>query len=121
MHEFSLALGLVDRLKELAKENNAKKINKVYIRWGKLSGVIIDSFVFSFNMIKEEEELLKNCEIIVNEEPIVYKCLDCSLEFEKEDFKFPKCPNCSSLNVKQIKGDAFIIEKVELETEEEEK
>ena len=118
MHEFSLALGLIERLKELAKENNAKQINKVYIRWGKLSGVIIDSFVFSFNLIKEEYPFLKSCKIIVNEEPITYKCINCGLEFEKEDFKFPTCPNCGSVNVKQLKGDAFLIEKVEMEVED---
>ncbi len=118
MHEFSLALGLIERLKELAKENNAKKINRVYIKWGKLSGVIIDSFVFSFNLIKEEYPFLKNCEIIVNEEAITYKCINCGLEFEKEDFKFPKCPKCDSVNVKQLKGDAFLIEKVEMEVED---
>ena len=121
MHEFSLALGLVERLKELAQKHKAKQIDKVYIKWGKLSGVVIDSFIFSFNLIKEEYPILKNCEIVVNEEPITYKCLNCNFVFEKEDFKFPKCPKCDSIQVKQIKGDAFLIEKVEMEVDDEDK
>ena len=121
MHEFSLAVGLVERLKELAKEHKAKQIKKIYVKWGKLSGVVIDSFVFSFNLIKEEYPILKECEIVINQEPITYKCLDCGLEFEKEDFKFPKCLKCNSIKVKQIKGDAFLIEKVEMEVDGEDK
>ena len=54
MHETSIVIGLLQSLSDLADRENAKKITKVRIKIGKLSGVVVDSFQFAFDTLKGE-------------------------------------------------------------------
>ena len=115
MHEVSIALGMVEELKRIARENNADKITLIKLKIGKMSGIVTDSLKFAFDAIKLEHPLLLSAEILINEVPLIYKCNDCSSTFETEDIHFPSCTKCESYNLKLISGDEQHIENVELE------
>ncbi len=115
MHETSIAMGLLQSLDELAEKEKAKKITKVRVKIGKLSGIVVDSFVFAFDALKREFPKIASAELEVEEVPIEYKCLDCGKVFEVESVYFPECPECGSLNVKLLKGEELDVVDVEIE------
>ncbi len=115
MHEVSIALGMVDELKRIAKENNAQKINIVTLRIGKLSGIVTDSLKFAFDAVKLEHPIMSSAEIVINEVSLVYQCDECSTTFETGDIYFPACKKCASYNLKMISGEEQDIENVEVE------
>ncbi len=115
MHEVSIALGMVDELTRIARENNAEKITLVKLKIGKLSGIVVDSLKFAFDAIKLEHPIMTTAEIIINEIPLIYKCNDCNTEFEADDLYFPECTGCKSYNLAIISGEEQHIENVELD------
>jgi hydrogenase nickel incorporation protein HypA/HybF len=115
MHETSIAIGLLNSLSELAEKEKAKEITKVRVRIGKLSGIVIDSFVFAFDALKGDYPKLKKAELLVEEVPVKYCCLDCGNEFEVDTIYFPECPKCQSVNLKLVSGEELEVVNVEIE------
>ena len=115
MHEVSIALGMVDELKRIARENNATKITLVKLKIGKMSGIVTDSLKFAFDAVKLEHPVMTSAEIIINEIPLIYECNDCNAKFETEDIYFPECINCKSYNLTTLSGEEQHIENVEVE------
>lgn len=115
MHETSIAMGLLQSLSDLAERENAKKITKVRIKIGKLSGIVVDSFQFAFDSLKGEFKKIKDAELIIEETPVRYRCNDCGNEFEIDSVYFPECPECNSLNLSLISGEELEVIDVEIE------
>ncbi len=115
MHETSLAMGLLDSLNQMAEKEKAKKVLKVRVKIGKLSGIVVDSFVFAFNALKEQFPKLAGAELIVEETPILYRCNECGKEFEVETVFFPECPQCGSINLKLLSGEELEVVDAEIE------
>ena len=115
MHEVSIALGMVDELIKIARDNDATKINSVKLKIGRMSGIVKDSLIFAFDAVKLEHSLLYDARIEIEEIPTVCECGDCNSSFEIDNMCFPACSNCDSLNVKIISGEEQHIENVELE------
>ena len=115
MHEVALAMGMVDELLRIGRENNAKRITAVSLRIGKMSGIVTDSLKFAFDAVKLEHPELLTAEITINEVPLIYECNDCDISFSTDDYRFPECPECKSYNLKLISGEEQDIENVELE------
>jgi len=108
-------MGLLTSLEEVARREGAKRVLKVKVRIGKLSGIVVDSFVFAFNALKEQSSLLKSAELEVEEVPITYRCRECGEEFECESVFFPECPKCGSVNLELLKGEEMEVVNAELE------
>jgi hydrogenase nickel incorporation protein HypA/HybF len=115
VHEVSIALGMIDELFRIAKENHAKKISLVKLKIGEMSGIVTDSLKFAFDAVKLEHPLLSEAEIIIEEVPMVYECNDCHVSFNAKDIYFPSCSECGSRNLKLISGQEQHIESVEVE------
>ena len=66
MHEFSLAQGLMEQLNDLAGRHGAKKIFIVRVDIGTRSGIVVDSFVFGFEVLARENPLTDKAVLEVN-------------------------------------------------------
>jgi hydrogenase nickel incorporation protein HypA/HybF len=115
VHEVSIALGIVDELIKIARNNDAIKINSVKLKIGKMSGIVTDSLVFAFDAVKLEHPLLSDALILIEDVPVICECEDCNTRFEHKDIYFPTCTNCKSYNVNIISGEEQHIDKVEME------
>jgi hydrogenase nickel incorporation protein HypA/HybF len=115
VHEVSIAMGMVDELLRIGRENNAKRITAVSLKIGKVSGIVTDSLKFAFDAVKLEHPELMTAEITINEVPLIYECNDCDKSFEADDFHFPACTECGSYNLTLISGEEQHIQNVELE------
>jgi hydrogenase nickel incorporation protein HypA/HybF len=116
MHEVSIARGVVDELKRIARENNAQEILSVNLKIGKMSGIVIDSLRFAFETIRHETPLLSKAEIFIQEVPLVYECMDCNKTFSpRDEIRFPNCPDCMSFKMRLVSGEEMKIENLEIE------
>ncbi len=115
MHEMSLVSGMLQQLKELAAANNASKILKITLDIGPLSGVVIDSFQFGYDILSKEDELTKDAELIIHTSPVIYRCSQCAHPTESQDKAPEGCPECGELFLIPEGGDDLILQQVEME------
>lgn len=115
MHEFSLAQGLFTQLRQLAATNQAKKIITVRVEIGKLSGIVVDSFSFGFEVLAQESDLTKNAVLEITEIDPQHRCLDCGTISPHTDPATSLCPQCSSSRLVYHGGDELILTQIEME------
>lgn len=65
MHEFSLAQGLHDQLLGLVRQHDAKEVIQAEVGVGDNAGIVVDSFVFGFNVLAEQHEATDSMELII--------------------------------------------------------
>ena len=114
MHEYSIVQSLLDTCEENAKKNNSKKVTKVVIKIGTLSGVEPDLLQTAFDTFKEGT-ICDKCEFVMNIQPIVIKCNSCNKEstLKKNEYN---CHFCKSVDVNIIDGEDMYLMQLELET-----
>ena len=65
MHEFSLAQGLHNQLLDLVREHRVTKVMKAEVSVGDGAGIVVESFVFGFNVLAEESEITKGVDLVI--------------------------------------------------------
>jgi len=65
MHEFSLAQGLHNQLLDLAREHRVAKVLQAEVLVGGESGIVVESFVFGFNVLAEQSEVTKGMALVI--------------------------------------------------------
>ena len=63
MHELSLAQGLLSQLHDLAARHQARRIIRIRVEIGPLSGIVVDSFKFGFSCLSAESPLTKDARL----------------------------------------------------------
>jgi hydrogenase nickel incorporation protein HypA/HybF len=116
MHEYSIVDSLLQLAEEHAIKNNAKKVTKLEIKIGVLSGVEPDLLKTAFETFKEGT-MCEEAEFIMNIQPVVIRCKDCNKEstLKKDEYL---CPHCKSSNIEIIDGEDMYLMSMELETED---
>ena len=114
MHEFSLAVGLMTQLEQLARKHNATKIKTVRVDIGKLSGIVADSFSFGFEVLSKEHPLTEGVVLELTELAPQLNCLDCDCAFPLNQVDF-LCPQCGSSRLRRTGADDLVLTQVEME------
>ncbi len=114
MHEMSLVQGLLTQLNELAREHNKEKVISVCMEIGPLSGVVIDSFQFGFDILAKDDVLTRDAQLIIESPPAIYRCFGCGMEVEVVQ-RPESCPDCSETLFSPQGGDDLILRQVEME------
>lgn len=115
MHEISLVQNLFKQLAELAKENGASKIISVTMEIGPLSGVVIDSFTFGFEILSAEDQLAKGAELIIKTPTVSYRCSGCGCIEKSSGSRPEQCQKCGDLLLIADGGDDLLLLQVEME------
>ncbi len=84
MHEYSIVQALLNQCEDIAKEHNAKKIEKIICKIGIMSGIEIHLFEIAFNTFKEGT-ICSEAELIINRQDLKLKCEGCDREFETKE------------------------------------
>ena len=107
MHEMSIAINIIELCKKELQKANAKRIEKLNLVVGKLSGIVVESLQFALEASKGNSPL-STAEIIVEEVPATMKCLNCSAEFEADDH-YIACPTCGDFRHEIMGGKELIV------------
>jgi len=114
MHEFGIAQNIIDIvLDKLKEENVSKKVERVSFRYGQLNQIIPETLRFNFDMLKEENSLLKSARLEIEVEPIHVECSGCGKSFVLTEPNF-LCEICKTpLSV--ISGDEMRVDSIDVE------
>ncbi len=116
MHEFSIVDSLLQLAEDHAAKNNAKKVTKLEIKIGVLSGVEPDLLKTAFETFKEGT-ICENAEFIMKIQPVVVKCKSCGFEGELSKDEY-LCPKCKSNKMEIIDGEDMYLMSLELESDD---
>jgi hydrogenase nickel incorporation protein HypA/HybF len=115
MHEFSLACGIIDVVKETVESQPVKRLISVTVEVGQLAMVNPEQLKFSFEVITEGGPF-EGAEMIVEMQPAVAKC-KCGFEgaLGDEDYVCPECGGFYEL----LSGRDICVKNLEVELEDE--
>ena len=113
MHEYSIVQALLNQCEDISKQNDSKKVMKVAIKIGVMSGVEVHLLETAFDTFKEGT-CCDNAELNINNQKIKLHCNVCDHEYEIEDTEY-KCLKCESLDVRIIDGEDMYLMSLEME------
>lgn len=98
MHELGITQGIVEHVREAAAQANAAKVTDVYFTITPAADFTTESIEMYYEMLTDEDELLKGAALHFTSAPIAATCLLCGEEFLTEAPQ-PVCPVCASQQV----------------------
>jgi len=112
MHEMSITVAMMDAI--IATVGGAR-VTEVRLEIGTLSGVVVDSMRFCFDLATEGTTLA-GARLVVDEPSGHARCRPCGAEFTVDDY-IVLCPACDSANVEVRAGRELRILSVEVSKE----
>jgi hydrogenase nickel incorporation protein HypA/HybF len=112
MHEVAIMSEALRMAEEAAKSAGAKRIVKLRLRLGSLSGVVEDSLRFAFDVVSQET-MAAGGVLEIELVPGTCWCATCREEFACVDF-FNECPRCHNPSGDLRRGRELEIAAVEL-------
>ena len=109
MHELSITCSIVELVAEAAK---GRKVHRVTIEIGQLSGVVSDSIAFWFPEVARDTELAE-AKLEIREVPALACCETCGSEFATPSL-LTVCP-CGSYQFRRLQGEELNVKSIELE------
>ena len=102
MHELSIAMSLVEIAQEEAVRRGAE-VSSVHIRVGRLSGVVREALLSSYEMACFETPL-QGSQLIIEDVPIVVFCSRCRKNRDVISDQWFVCPECGSPTPEVLQG-----------------
>ena len=97
MHELGIVLNVIDRVEEIAKENNVKKVTKLTLEIGEVSSIVPSYFSDCFEWAKIKTDYMKDAELEMSILEGLSYCRDCKKTYKTTEYA-KKCPDCGSDN-----------------------
>lgn len=117
MHEMGIAMQIVEiAIASIPAEMENPRIDRVNLKVGKLAAVVPDSLQFCFK-IASQDTPLSHADLIIEEIPIVARCMDCHTEWTVSEPVF-RCGECTSSSVETISGRELDIVSIEVVDED---
>jgi len=110
----SVATSLIDIVLDTAKNNNASKVTKVFVKIGRLAGIEKDALLFAYDAIKDEYGLIKESEMVIEDVPITGKCHKCGKTDTYTEMFFA-CSSCGAYEVELLTGEEMSITEIEVD------
>ena len=114
MHELSIAVALVERACEKVAELGEARVEALHLKIGRLSGVVPDALLFSWD-VATQGTALEGSKLCIVEVPLAIRCDRCDAEREPPDALL-LCPVCGEPAFDVVRGRE--LELVALEVEE---
>lgn len=113
MHEMSIALNIIDIVREEALRAKAMSINSIELEIGSISGVEIPALEFALEVAVKDTPLEKTQIKIIPVQAIA-QCTECNSTYPLTTFYEP-CPTCSALKINIICGKELQIKSINIE------
>ena len=114
MHEFSIALSIIEIAEKEALKANADSITELVLDIGTQSGIEIYALEAALEMAVLKTALEKT-KIRINQIQAEAKCKACSHIFNIENI-FDPCPNCGSFYHELVSGNEMKVKSLLIET-----
>ncbi len=102
MHEFSIAMNIIEIAEAEASKANANAVKELVLDVGTMSGIEFYALDAALEMAVKNT-ILEKTEININKIQAKAKCAECGNAFEIQHV-FDPCPKCSSLYHELLSG-----------------
>lgn len=116
MHELAIAEALIEQADEIRQANGARRVTAIHVQVGPLSGVVAALLESAFPLAAAGTRL-EGASLDCSETPIRVHCQTCGAETEAR-INALICGACGDWRTQVISGDALILERLELETDD---
>lgn len=113
MHEFSIAISVVQNVEEETIKVDGT-ITEVVLEIGKLSGIVRESLEFAMEEAKKRTKL-SNAKISYIDIPGFAECKNCDHQYDADDY-FSVCPVCNHPYSYFIRGKEMKVKSIKIET-----
>ncbi len=113
MHELSVTQSILEIALRHAEKANARRITRLNLVIGELSGIVGDSVQFYWDIVGRGT-IAEGAELCFERVPAALRCLDCSHTFTLDGREYA-CPSCGSARIAIAGGDDFRLESIEIE------
>lgn len=117
MHELSFTKNILSVALRHAQQNDASKVNTIFLRIGILRDLEPD-WVRRYFRYVSKGTAAENAEIFIMVEPVVCKCNNCGEQFGLDLSQIAGdnvlCPSCSIHDYELVAGMEFIIQGIEV-------
>jgi len=113
MHEQSIVESLLSLALEKAENANARKIIRIYLVVGELSGVVEEALNFYFSFLSKNT-IAADASLFYTHISSQLRCRNCDEIFSPEKLDF-HCPKCKEQKVEIVAGRELYIDKMEVE------
>jgi hydrogenase nickel incorporation protein HypA/HybF len=114
VHELAVTESIAAICLKHARRNNARRILKVNIKLGELTGIVDHYVSFYWDMVTKDT-IAEGSELHFNKIPVVARCTACGEEFHVEEYDLT-CPKCGKVDhTELVSGREFTVESIEIE------
>ena len=113
MHELAITQSMFDLVLEEAHKAGAKKVGKINLVIGEMTGVVGESVQFYFNFLSKET-IAEKATLTFRMMPPEVKCRDCGKTSKLKEHDWT-CPHCQSIRLEIIAGQELFVESIEVE------
>lgn len=118
MHELSLIESMLSIVREERVKHGMKRIIRVRVVNGALSGAVSDALAFGWECMTQEGDLA-GVALEIEDAPLKVVCGACGLPFTPEDSRYMPCPACEEILGHDIlSGKELYIDEIEADIDE---
>jgi len=113
MHELAITQSIFDIVLEQAEKTKARRVSKVNLVIGEMTGVVSDCVQFYFDFISKGT-LAEGAALSFVMVPPKARCQGCDKLFELKEFE-RTCPSCGGNKLQIVAGKELFVESIEVE------
>jgi len=113
LHEFSITQSILAIALEKANSAEARRISRINIVIGELSGIVDDCVQFYFDFINKGT-IAEQAKLSFHHPPTRLRCRDCGTVFTPHKLDWT-CPSCHESKVEIVSGRECYVESIEVE------
>lgn len=102
MHEFSIAMSIIEIAENEAKKSSADSVTELILDIGTQAGIEFYALDTALEMAVKNT-MLEKAKIHVNKIQARARCTECNTEFDIENI-FDPCPNCKGIYHELVSG-----------------
>jgi hydrogenase nickel incorporation protein HypA/HybF len=113
MHELAITQSMFEIVLKQAEQAQAKKVVKINLTIGAMTGVVSDSVQFYLDILTKDT-IAEGAQVSFTLVPSQGKCRNCNQTFELPEFDWT-CPHCQGSIIDVISGKELFVESIEVE------
>ena len=112
MHEYSIVQALIERVEQEAAARGAKRVVRVHVRLGELSGVEAELFATAYDTFRERT-ICEGAPMELDRVPAAWACRRCGCVLRGA----LRCAACDAPGA-LVAGDEILLSRIELEVDD---
>lgn len=113
MHELSITQSMFDLVLKHAEQAEAKKVKKINLVIGEMTGVVRECIQFYLDFLSEGT-IVEGAALSVEMVPPKARCRQCGETFQLREFDWT-CSNCGGKSLEVMAGRELFVESIEVE------